>query len=129
MITITFKSVDELKDYLEKNHYTETKFFIEPDYVKSIFGITSSGLLLYSYTHMVEDLYLDYSEVDEIEDPYEAAIEWIDFNVTNIGSGSPIVVYEPPMEGYDCLFDVDGLDNFLKTMLKQLLVLISMITY
>lgn len=62
---------------------------------------------------MVEELYLEYTEDEAIEDPYTSAIEWIDFNVTDIGKGSPIVVYESPIEGYNYLFECEGLDEFL----------------
>ena len=65
---ITFKSIDELVKYLTDNHFGETKFFVTPDYIKSIFGITDNGILLYSYTDMVEELYLEYTENDKIED-------------------------------------------------------------
>ena len=110
---ITFKNVDELVKYLTDNHFDETKFFVMPDYIKSIFGITDNGILLYLYTDMVEELYLEYTENDEIEDPYTSAIEFIDSNVTDVGKGSPIVVYEPPIEGYNYLFEREGLDEFL----------------
>ena len=110
---ITFKNVDELVKYLTDNHFDETKFFVTPDYIKSIFGITDNGILLYLYTDMVEELYLEYTENDEIEDPYTSAIEFIDSNVTDVGKGSPIVVYEPPIEGYNYLFEREGLDEFL----------------
>lgn len=111
---ITFKNVDELVKYLTDNHFGETKFFVTPDYIKSIFGITDNGILLYSYTDMVEELYLEYTENDEIEDPYTSAIEFVDSsNVTDVGKGSPIVVYETPIEGYNYLFEREGLDEFL----------------
>ena len=110
---ITFKNVDELVKYLTDNHFDETKFFVIPDYIKSIFGITDNGILLYSYTDMVEELYLEYTENDKIKDPYASAIEFIDFNVTDVGKGSPIVVYETPIEGYNHLFECKGLDEFL----------------
>lgn len=110
---ITFKSIDELAKYLKNNHFGETKFFVTPDYIKSIFGITDNGILLYSYTDMVEELYLEYTENDKIEDPYTSAIEFIDSNVTDVCKGSPIVVYETPIEGYNHLFECEGLDEFL----------------
>ena len=110
---ITFKSIDELVKYLTDNHFGETKFFVTPDCIKSIFGITDNGILLYLYTDMVEELYLEYTENDEIKDPYTSAIEFIDSNVTDVGKGSPIVVYEPPIEGYNYLFEREGLDEFL----------------
>ena len=109
---ITFKNVDELVKYLTDNHFDETKFFVMPDYIKSIFGITDNGILLYSYRDMVEELYLEYTENDAIEDPYTSAIEFIDSNVTDVGKGSPIVVYEPPIEGYNSLFECEGIDEF-----------------
>ena len=110
---ITFKNVDEVVKYLTDNHFDETKFFVIPDYIKSIFGITDNGILLYSYTDMVEELYLEYTENDKIKDPYTSAIEFIGFNVTDVGKGSPIVVYETPIEGYNHLFECEGLDEFL----------------
>ena len=33
-------------------------------------------------------------------------------NVTDVGKGSPIVVYEPPIEGYNSLFECEGIDEF-----------------
>ena len=33
--------------------------------------------------------------------------------MTDVGKGSPIVVYEPPIEGYNYLFECEGLDEFL----------------
>lgn len=62
---------------------------------------------------MVEDLYLTYLETDGIQHPLESAIEYIDINITNLGNGSPIVVYELPIEGYSYLFECEGLDDFL----------------
>ena len=64
---ITFKNVDELVKYLTDNHFGETKFFVTPDYIKSIFGITDNGILLYSYTDMVEELYLEYAEMMQLK--------------------------------------------------------------
>ena len=53
------------------------------------------------------------TENDKIKDPYTSAIEFIDYNVTDVGKGSPIVVYETPIEGYNYLFEYEGLDEFL----------------
>lgn len=126
---ITLKNVDELVKYLTDNHFDETKFFVIPDYIKSIFGITDNGILLYLYTDMVEELYLEYTENDEIEDPYTSAIEFIDSNVTDVGKGSPIVVYEPPIEGYNYLFEREGLDEFLDKYESVIIGMIAMIIY
>ena len=39
----TFKTVDELREFLEAQGHEETMFFENPSFVKAITGITDSG--------------------------------------------------------------------------------------
>ena len=39
-------------------------------------------------------------------------MEWVDCNVGYYGSGSPIIVYDIPMDGLDSYCDANGVDGF-----------------
>ena len=73
--TYNIKNVDELEKYLTYNHFDETKFFVTPDCIKSIFGITDNGkgspIEGYNYLFECEGL-------DEFLDKYESVIIGMD---------------------------------------------------
>ena len=84
-------SVDELRESLLERDYENTAFFINPDFIDAIIGITDDGRLVYSYGKMVESL----MNGDDMS--YEDAVEFIDYNtvrtVPYMGECSPIIVY------------------------------------
>lgn len=112
MIRIKFNNDKEMMDFLDENHYHETKFFSTPNYPKAIVGISDDGRLIYSYELMVEELYKSFVNTN-MEDPYIEAMETVDYNVCPMGASFPIVLYEKPMDGYDNFFEKEGIDDFL----------------
>lgn len=85
-------SIDELKDILEDRALSHTTFFVKPDYLSAIIGLTDDGKLIYDYDKMVEHLV----EKDGMTD--EEAIEFIDYNtirtIPYMGSSHPIILSE-----------------------------------
>ena len=88
--SISFKTVDELRQYLVERGDEETVFFANPDFIDAIIGISEDGCLVYSYSKMIESLMLS----DKMS--YEEAIEFIDYNtvrsVPYMGEHAPIIV-------------------------------------
>lgn len=80
MFKANFKSVEELREFLDRSNYGEVKFCVEPDYVDAIIGISDEGKVVYDYDKMVEHLAKLYEKEETCEDPYTDAIEWIDYN-------------------------------------------------
>jgi hypothetical protein len=80
MQKLKFETLEELKAFLGEEGLSETKFCVKPDYVDAIIGLTDENKLVYDYDKMVEHLAKLYEAEEDIEDPYESAIEWIDFN-------------------------------------------------
>ena len=89
--SVSFKNVDELRDYLIERGDEETAFFTNPDFIDAIVGISDDGRLVYSYSKMVESLMLS----DKMS--YDDAVEFIDYNtvraVPYMGEHAPIIVY------------------------------------
>ena len=85
----TFKTVDELREFLEAQGHEETMFFENPSFVKAITGITDSGQLIYDYNLMISAAMEDEGWTDE------EAIEWIEYNtlrtIPYMGHAHPIV--------------------------------------
>lgn len=80
MLKASFKSVDQLRDFIDTADYGEVKFFVDPDYVDAIIGISDEGKVIYDYDIMVEHLAKIYEKESDCEDPYSDACEWIDYN-------------------------------------------------
>lgn len=89
--TISFKTVDELQEYLAERGYEHLEFFANPDFIDAIIGVSEDGRLVYSYSKMIESLVLR----DKMS--YEEAVEFIDYNNTRsvpfIGQHAPIIIY------------------------------------
>lgn len=87
----SFKSVEELREYLLERGNEENAFFTNPDFIDAIVGISDDGRLVYSYSKMIESLMLS----DNMS--YEDAVEYIDYNtiraVPYMGEHAPIIVY------------------------------------
>lgn len=87
----SFKSVDEVRQFLVDRGEEETVFFTNPDFIDAIIGISEDGCLIYSFSKMVESLMLS----DNMS--YEDAIEFIDYNTIRalpyMGDKRPIVMY------------------------------------
>ena len=66
-------------------------FFVNPDYIDAIVGISDDGRLVYAYSKMIENLMLS----DNMS--YEDATEFIDYNTVRsipyMGEHAPIIVY------------------------------------
>ena len=84
-----FKTVEELREFLEAQGHEETMFFENPSFVKAITGITDSGQLIYDYNLMIEAAMEEEGWTDE------EAIEWIEYNtlrtIPYMGHAHPIV--------------------------------------
>lgn len=85
----TFKTVEELREFLETQGHEETMFFENPSFVKAITGITDSGQLIYDYDLMISAAMEEEGWTDE------EAIEWIEYNtlrtIPYMGHAHPIV--------------------------------------
>lgn len=85
----TFKTVDELREFLEAQGHEETMFFENPSFVKAITGITDSGQLIYDYNLMIE------TAMEEENWTVEESIDWIEYNtlrtIPYMGHAHPIV--------------------------------------
>lgn len=79
MTKCNFSTLEQLKEFLTQIGCDDTKFCVEPDYADAVIGLTDECKVVYDYEKMVEHLANIYAESD-IEDPYEAAAEWIDYN-------------------------------------------------
>lgn len=85
----TFKTVEELREFLLAQGHEETMFFENPSFVKAITGITDSGQLIYDYNLMISAAMEEEGWTDE------EAIEWIEYNtlrtIPYMGHAHPIV--------------------------------------
>ena len=85
----TFKTVEELREFLQTQGHEETMFFENPSFVKAITGITDSGQLIYDYNLMISAAMEEEGWTDE------EAIEWIEYNtlrtIPYMGHAHPIV--------------------------------------
>lgn len=93
----SFKTNDDVKEYLHKQGLDETLVFESPDYHTAVLGITDDGRLVYSYDKMIEHLisHDGFEETDE-------AMEFIDYNTVRaipyFGHLAPVVVYDNIIE-------------------------------
>ena len=89
--SVSFKNVEELREYLLERGNEEAAFFTNPDFIDAIVGISDNGRLVYSYSKMVESLMLR----DNMS--HEDAVEFIDYNtvrtVPYMGEHAPIILY------------------------------------
>lgn len=86
-----------------------TTVFDSPDFYEAVIGHTEDGRIIYSYDLMVKCMIADlaciaFSDVDglsgdELDEKYEEAVEWIDYNtirtIPYMGEKSPIISYTP----------------------------------
>ena len=86
------KGLEELKEWLRDNDFSDTVILESPDYLTAIIGISDDGRLIYSYRKMVDYL-IDSDEMSE-----EEAIEFIDYNTVNalpyMGEKAPIIMHD-----------------------------------
>ena len=87
--------------------------FVEPTYVKAIIELSNDQRLVFNYDKMVETLADDYRSYGNDEDPIETSMEWINTNIVYMGSKTPFIVYEKPIEGLDTYLEINGLDEEL----------------
>lgn len=78
MIKVKFNNTEELCQFILEQGIDETKYMVNPDYIEAIIGLASDNKLVYSYWTMVDVLTKEYK--GQMEDPQEAAMEWIDYN-------------------------------------------------
>lgn len=88
-----FKRVEDLKEYLTEQCFTDTVVLEGPSYISAVVGISTDGRLIYSRPLMVQ--YLRKKDgMTELD-----AEEFIDFNTVgalpNMGEKAPII-----MEGF-----------------------------
>ena len=87
-----FERVEDLKEYLTQQCFTDTVVLEGPDYISAVVGISTDGQLIYSRTLMVKHL----CEQDRMTE--QEATEFIDFNTVgalpNMGEKAPIIMEE-----------------------------------
>lgn len=89
-----FKRVEDLKEYLTEQCFTDTVVLEGPSYISAVIGISTEGRLIYSRDLMVRYL-CKQQGMTELD-----AEEFIDFNTVgalpNMGEKAPII-----MEGFE----------------------------
>lgn len=87
-----FEKVEDLKEYLTGQCFTDTVVLEDPSYIGAIVGISTDGRLIYSRDLMVRHL-CEHDGMTELE-----ADEFIDFNTVgalpNMGEKAPIIMEE-----------------------------------
>ena len=87
-----FEDIEELREVLYERDAEDTTFFVDPDYISAVIGISIDDRVVYSYEKMVEFL----MNGDGIA--YEDAEEFIEYNtirtIPYMGKNSPIIVRE-----------------------------------
>lgn len=87
-----FNDIEELKEVLWERDVEDTTFFVDPDYIFAIIGISIDDRVVYSYERMVEFL------VNNDGIAYEDAERFIENNticmIPDMGKNSPIIVKE-----------------------------------
>lgn len=78
MIRVKFNDTEELCNFIIEQGIEETKYMVNPDYIGAVIGLASDNKLVYDYWKMVDALAKEYA--GEMDDPQEAAMEWIDYN-------------------------------------------------
>lgn len=78
MIRVKFNNTEELCNFIIEQGIEETKYMVNPDYIGAVIGLASDNKLVYDYWKMVDALAKEYA--GEMDDPQEAAMEWIDYN-------------------------------------------------
>jgi len=85
-----FERVEDLKEYLTQQCFTDTVVLEGPDYISAVVGISTDGQLIYSRNLMVKHL-CEKDGMTELE-----ADEFIDFNTVgalpNMGEKAPIIM-------------------------------------
>lgn len=89
-----FKRIEDLKEYLTEQCFTDTVVLESPSYISAVVGISTDGQLIYSRDLMVRYL-CKQQGMTELD-----AEEFIDFNTVgalpNMGDKAPII-----MEGFE----------------------------
>lgn len=87
-----FERVEDLKEYLTQQCFTDTVVLESPAYISAVVGISTDGRLIYSRDLMVKHL----REQDGMTE--QEANEFIDFNTVgalpNMGEKAPIIMEE-----------------------------------
>ena len=87
-----FQNLDELKQWCQDIDQQSTTVFADPDYSSAVVGISSTDVLIYSHSKMIEYLVKNF-QFDESE-----AIEFIDVNtIASLPSAKeprPIIMYD-----------------------------------
>ena len=87
-----FERVEDLKEYLTEQCFTDTVVLEGPSYISAVVGISTDGRLIYSRDLMVKYL----GEHDGMTE--QVANEFIDFNtmgaLPNMGEKAPIIMEE-----------------------------------
>lgn len=85
-----FERVEDLKEYLTQQCFTDTVVLESPAYISAVVGISTDGRLIYSRDLMVKHL----REQDGMTE--QEANEFIDFNTVgalpNMGEKAPIIM-------------------------------------
>ena len=87
-----FERVEDLKEYLTEQCFTDTVVLESPSYISAVVGISTDGRLIYNRDLMVKHL----CEQDGMTE--QEADEFIDFNTVgalpNMGEKAPIIMEE-----------------------------------
>ena len=85
-------TIEDLRRYLIDRGYDDASFFVNPDFMDAILGISQDGSVVYSFNKMVESL------MDSDEMTYNEAIEFIEYNtmrtIPYMGTLRPVIVYD-----------------------------------
>lgn len=92
MKKLSFKDKNDLKAYISNNDLEGIVHFVSPYYIDAIVGLSDDNRFVYNYDKMIDSLGREYED-QGIENPYETAQEWIDYNCCMDGAGFPIIQY------------------------------------
>lgn len=83
-------SIDDIREYLCINEYSEAIIFENPDYAYAFAGVSEDGRAIYSYPAMISSLIAEGMTEEE-------AVEFIDYNtlraIPYLGEKAPIILY------------------------------------
>ena len=98
---MTPKRLRELRDELAENYGNNTAL-LEPaeTYDPAIIGVTATGVFVYSWSKLVEQVT---ATMKDSKEPELDAIEWLEYNTLRslpyMGDGAPVIMYD--LEGYE----------------------------
>jgi hypothetical protein len=118
MLKHTFTTTDELKKFIIEAELGEVTYCTNPDYIDAIIGITDEGKIVYDRDLMIRHLEKIYEKEGDSDDPYNDAVEWIDYNC-DIPYWE--IIYTDDGEGYGEMFDEPKLDNVLGPYANQII--------